>query len=222
MRQDAIAEASTYTYAPSTRGGIGKFYLGREIAQVMGHRGAGWLDRASRLQEERPDLLLAALPIQPGYTVADIGAGTGYFAFPLAEKVPDGRVLAVDIEPKMLAIIEKKKRLTTSGSNVEPVLGTITNPKLPNGAVDLILIVDAYHEFSHPAEMGTAMVHALKPGGRLVLVEYRAEDAAVPIKRLHKMSKAQATKEMAALGLTLEQARPELPWQHVLIFRKAK
>lgn len=210
---------SVYSYQTPSRDGIGKVYMGREISQVMGHRGAGWLERNSREREERTDLLIARLPVEPGDVVADIGAGTGYFSFPMALRVPDGKVIAVDIQPEMLAIVEKRK--TNAGTqNLETVLGSIDDPKLPRDAVDLIFIVDAYHEFSHPLEMGQAMVEALKPGGRLVLIEYRGEDRGVPIKPLHKMTEAQARKEMAALGLVWVETGDYLPQQHVLVFSK--
>ena len=204
--------------APS-RDGIGKLYMGREISHVMGHLGAGWLERSSRTREERTDLLIKRLPIDPDDVVADIGAGTGYFSFPVAERVPGGRVLAVDIQPEMLTIIERKAH-SLEIDNVEAVLGTATNPGLPTAGVDLAFIVDAYHEFSHPREMGRALFDALKPGGKLVLVEYRAEDPTVPIKRLHKMSEAQAIKEMRAIGLQWSATDDYLPQQHVMIFTK--
>lgn len=215
----ASHDDSPYTEGRASRDGIGKYYLGREISQVMGHLGAGWLERDGREREERTDLLIERLPIDADDVVADIGAGTGYFSFPIAERVPDGRVLAVDIQPEMLSIIERRRE-AAGVDNVKPVRGTITDPMLPEAAVDLILIVDAYHEFSHPYEMGKAMATALRPGGRLVLIEYRAEDPRVAIKRLHKMSEAQAVKEMQAIGLEHEQTLDFLPQQHFLVFRK--
>jgi ubiquinone/menaquinone biosynthesis C-methylase UbiE len=200
--------------------GIGKFYMGREIAQVMGHLAAEWLDRPEREREEQPTKLLEALKIQPGEVVADIGAGSGYFTFRLARQVgPKGKVLAVDIQPEMLALIRqrmKERRLT----NIDLVQGTETDPKLPASAVDLILMVDVYHEFSHPWEMTTAMVRALKPGGRLVFVEYRLEDPEVPIKLVHKMSEKQVLKEMAPHPLRWVGTVKTLPRQHVIIFKK--
>ena len=214
------AAQEVYTYGAASRDGIGKFYLGREISHVMGHLGAGWLERPTREQEERTDLLLAALELQPGETVADIGAGTGYFTFPMAGMVGEGgRVLAVDIQPEMLALI-KQRMETDNQQNIEPILATETDPRLPSGAVDLVLLVDAYHEFSWPREMGEAMAKALKPGGTLVLVEYRGEDPSVPIKRLHKMTQKQARKEMQAVGLEWESTGDFLPQQHFMIFRR--
>ncbi len=211
--------ASVYQQRAPTRDGTGKIYMGREISLVMGHQGAGWLERPAREREERTDLFIERLPVEPDVVVADIGAGTGYFSFPIAERVPDGRVLAVDIQPKMLAIIEQKRRGLGVG-NVEAVRGTAMNPGLPTGTVDLIFIVDAYHEFSHPREMGEAMFEALRPRGRLVLLEYRAEDPSVPIRPLHKMTEGQARTEMAAVGFQWARTEDYLPQQHVLVFEK--
>lgn len=202
--------------------GIGKFYLGREIAHVMGHQGAGWLERPERVREERTDQLLRALGLKPGMVVADIGAGSGYFSFPMAAMVgPRGRVLAVDIQPEMLALI--RRRMTARKvENVEPIRGTITDPKLPAAAVDLILLVDVYHEFSHPREMTEAMVRALRPGGRIVFVEYRLEDPRVPIKLVHKMSEKQVLREMAPHPLRHVRTLDILPWQHIIVFEKQR
>ena len=219
----ALAQDSWYETKRPSRDGIGKVYMGREISHVMGHLGAGWLERIERVQEERTDLLIENLELAADYVVADIGAGTGYFSFPLSARLPDGKVLAVDIQPEMLAIIESRKSSGlngASGDNIETILGAEANPNLPDNAVDLILMVDAYHEFSYPREMGEAMVSALKPGGRIALVEYRMEDPTVPIKRLHKMSERQAKKEMRALGLTFVENKDFLPQQHLLIFEK--
>ncbi|MEM8767665.1 MAG: class I SAM-dependent methyltransferase [Pseudomonadota bacterium] len=199
--------------------GIGKVYMGREISHVMGHLGAGWLERPEREREERTDKLVSRLPLQPDSVVADIGAGTGYFSFPVAERVPEGQVLAVDIQPQMLAFIEERRK-KEGVQNVKAILGTIKDPMLPANAVDLIFIVDAYHEFSHPREMGEAMVRSLVPGGKLVLIEYRAEDPSVAIKPLHKMTERQAKREMAAIGLKWVRTQDYLPQQHVLIFEK--
>ena len=212
-------ESNGYEYQTASRDGIGKVYEGREISHVMGHLGAGWLERPTRMREERTDLLIRRLPLAQDSIVADIGAGTGYFTFPVARRVPQGRVYAVDIQPEMLAIIEAQK--TELGvTNIEPVLGRIDHPGLDDSSVDLIFIVDAYHEFSHPREMGEALAGALKPGGRLVLIEYRAEDPSVPIKPLHKMSEVQARREMTAIGLEWEITHDFLPQQHFLVFRK--
>ena len=211
--------AESYEYGDASRDGIGKFYMGREISHVMGHLGAGWLERPGREQSERTDLLIEALPLSSDSVVADIGAGTGYFTFPVAERVPEGKVLAVDIQPEMLAIVARRMEEQGVG-NVEPVQGSESDPGLPEGSVDLVFIVDAYHEFSHPREMGEAIARALKPDGRFVLIEYRAEDPSVPIKPLHKMSEAQAIEEVEAVGLVWEETRDFLPQQHFLVFTK--
>ncbi len=207
-----------YTTGRASRDGIGKFYMGREISHVMGHLGAAWLERPQREREERTDLLVANLPLAPDSVVADIGAGTGYFSFAIARRVPDGKVLAVDIQQEMLDIIEARKA-DGAPANVETVLGTENDPRLAHASVDLVLIVDAYHEFSYPREMASAIRRALRPDGRLVLIEYRAEDASVPIKPLHKMSEAQAIAEMAAVGLEWVRTEDFLPQQHFLVFR---
>jgi SAM-dependent methyltransferase len=212
-------EGDQYEQVRPSRDGIGKVYMGREISHVMGHLGAAWLERPEREREERTDLLIENLPLEADAVVADIGAGTGYFTFPMASRVPAGKVLAVDIQQEMLEIIDQR-RMEGGIDNVDTILGTETDPRLPDSAVDLVLIVDAYHEFSYPREMGKAIATALKPGGRLVLIEYRGEDPRVPIKPLHKMTEAQAKKEMSGAGLEWERTGDFLPQQHFLVFRK--
>jgi SAM-dependent methyltransferase len=215
----AGATDDIYTYRPAARDGIGKVYQGREISFVMGHLGAGWLERPEREREERTDLLLTNLPLADDSVVADIGAGTGYFSLPIAARVPRGRVLAVDIQPEMLDIV--RSRAKAAGlANVEPVQATEADPRLPANTVDVVLMVDAYHEFSHPYEVMQGVVQGLKPGGRVVLIEYRTEDPAVPILTLHKMSETQARKEMKAVGLEWVETRDFLPQQHYMVFRK--
>ncbi len=205
---------------PHDPNGSGKFYQGREIAQVMGHEAAGWLDRPEREAEEAPSLLIKSLGLKPGMVIADIGAGSGYLTFPMAKLIgPRGKAYAVDIQPEMLTIIQKKAK-SLGAKNVITVLGDTADPKLPDNSCDLQLLVDVYHELDQPYEMGLAMKKALKPGGRLVLVEYRKEDPSVPIKEVHKMSELQVRKEMAAIGLKFEKNSKVLPWQHILIFRK--
>ncbi|MDJ0733450.1 MAG: class I SAM-dependent methyltransferase [Nostocaceae cyanobacterium] len=199
--------------------GIGKYYMGREIAQVMGHRGASWLERPSREVQEKPSLIINALNFKPDDVVADIGAGTGYISFMIAPQLPQGKVLAVDIQPEMLDIIEffkQEKNIT----NVEPILATSTNPNLPLATVDLALMVDAYHEFEYPREVMSEIVSALKPGGRVVLVEYRGENPFIMIKRLHKMTQRQVKKEMQGVGLVWKETKNLLPQQHLMIFEK--
>jgi len=215
----AATDSEPYSYGQASRDGIGKFYMGREISFVMGHLAAGWLERPSRIREERTDLLIDNLEIKPTDTVVDLGAGTGYFSFPMAEKTPQGIVLAVDIQPEMLGFIEKKAK-EINVNNVIPVLATETNPNLPASSVDMALFVDAYHEFSHPYEVMSEVVKSLKPGGRVILVEYRGEDPMVPIKPLHKMTEAQARKEMAAVGLRFVENKTFLPQQHFMVFEK--
>jgi ubiquinone/menaquinone biosynthesis C-methylase UbiE len=200
--------------------GIGKFYQGREIAQVMGHQGAEWLERPEREEEEQPDLLVRRLNLRPGMVAADIGAGTGYLSVRLAAKVgPTGRVLAEDIQPEMIELLTNK--MARAGiRNVFPVLGTESDPRLPAASVDLAIMVDVYHEFEFPREMMSALCAALKPGGRVAFVEYRGEDPAVPIKPLHKMTEAQVRKEMSDLPLQWVETIRALPRQHVIIFQK--
>ncbi len=202
------------------RDGIGKFYMGREIAHVMGHQAANWLERTNRNEEENTDLLVESLKFKPGENVADIGAGTGYFTRRIAKRiVPGGKVFAVEIQQEMLDLLTNK--MASEGiTNVVPVLGTVENPKLPAASIDTILLVDVYHEFDFPFEMVESMCRALKPGGRIVFVEYRAEDEKVPIKRVHKMSEAQVKKEMTPHPLTFAETIEVLPWQHIIIFRK--
>ena len=212
------AEGVYESKAPS-KDGTGKVYMGREISFVLGHRGIHWLERAERQMEERPDLLIELLDLAPDTAIADIGAGSGYFTFRLQSEVPQGKVVAVDIQPEMLAAIEAK-RARLGITNIETVLGTVSDPKLPVESVDAALLVDAYHEFSHPKEMMGGIVWALVPGGRVFLVEYRAEDPGVPMLRLHKMTEKQARLEMSAVGLQFVENLDGLPWQHLLVFEK--
>lgn len=201
--------------------GIGKFYFGREIAQVMGHQGAEWLERPERESEEKPSALIEALRLKQGQFVADIGAGSGYLTWRLARQVGSrGRVYAVDIQREMLDLLSRKMA-SLKITNVVSVLGTVTDAPLPPNSVDLAIMVDVYHEFSHPHEMIQSICRAMKPGGRVVFVEYRAEDPDVPIKSLHKMTSDQVRKEMTPHPLTWEATLEALPWQHVIIFVKS-
>jgi ubiquinone/menaquinone biosynthesis C-methylase UbiE len=214
------AEHPGYEFNPgASQGGIGKFYMGREISGVMGHQAAGWLERTERTHEEMPDEVVANMLLAPHHVVADIGAGTGYFSFRMAPLVPAGKVIATDIQPEMLAIIQQRKA-QTGIANVETVLGRIDDPGLQPETVDAALLVDAYHEFSHPFEMMQGIYDALRPGGRLFLIEYRAEDASVPIRPLHKMSVDQVVTEMTVFGFQLQQVLDFLPWQHMFVFLK--
>jgi len=197
-----------------------KFYLGREIAQTMHFAGAPWLVRESRERQEECSTLLSALHLKPGQTVADLGCGNGFYSLKIAQQLaPGGRVLAVDIQPEMLQLLNERARVLQIGG-VEPWLGTLIDPKLPEGEVDLVLCVDAYHEFSHPAQMLAAIRKSLSAKGRLVLVEFRAEDPKVPIKPLHKMSKAQVNKELKQNGFKLVEEFDKLPWQHVMFYER--
>lgn len=219
--QPAAPAPSRYeTRAEHDPNGIGKFYMGREIAHVMGHQAASWLERSQREQEERTTLLIDALKFRPGEIVADIGVGTGYHTRRIAPKIlPGGKVYGVDIQPEMLALLTN--RLVQAGiTNVVPVLGTVSDPGLPAGSMDTILLVDVYHEFDFPHEMTEAMCRALKPGGRIIFVEFRAEDEKVPIKRVHKMSEAQVRKEMSVQPLAWKETLTVLPWQHIIVFTR--
>ena len=214
-------EARYDTSGKATRDGIGKKYFGREIAQFMGHQGAGWLERPEREEEERTDLLLKELALRPGEHVADIGAGSGYFSWRMAKIVGEtGRVYATDIQQEMLDILMAQMRKRGAEKIVQPILGTVQDCGVPAASVDTVILVDVYHELDFPYEMARSMIAALKPGGRLVLVEYRGEDPRVPIKPLHKMTAAQVKKEMAVQPVTFERNIGTLPRQHILIFRK--
>ena len=216
----AARDIARYERGPASADGIGKRYMGREIAQVMGWQGASWLERSEREKEERTDLLLAELRLRPGMTVADVGAGTGYIARRMARAVgPTGRILAVDLQPEMLRLLAESARREDL-PQIVPVLGADDDTKLPASTVDLAVMVDVYHELEHPFEVLASVVRALKPGGRLVFVEYRAEDPAVPIKTLHKMSVAQIRREAAAHPLAFERLGSRLPWQHVVVFTR--
>src|SRR5262249_47024223 len=193
---------------------------GRRYAFVMGYQGADWLDRPERVQEELPDRALEALQIATGSTVADVGAGSGYMTVKMARRVgPTGKVYATDIQPEMLALL--RQRLARERvSNVEPVLGRADDPQLPSSTIDLILMVDVYHEFSEPQKMLRRMREALKPDGRLVLLEYRKEDPSIPIRVEHKMTVTEAKLEVEAEGFRLTKVDEMLPRQHILIFTK--
>jgi len=209
-----------YSYGPASADGIGKFYLGREISQVMGHPALGWLEREERESEEAPSRAIAAISVRATDVIADVGAGSGYYTFRLAPRVPQGRVIAIDIQQEMLDYLEAQAR-ERNITNVSSHLGKIDDVQLPANSLDTALMVDAYHEFSHPAEMLASLHRALKPDGRLILLEFRGEDPRVPIKPLHKMTEAQARKEFAAAGFALISNRRVLPWQHFMIFKKS-
>lgn len=216
------AEHPGYIEAPERRTtGIGKFYMGREISFVMGHQAAAWLNRPERIQEEMPDEVVANMNLDANHVVADIGAGSGYFSFRIAKLVPQGKVMSVDIQQEMLDIIAERK-VADSVSNIEGVLGQIDDPNLAPNSIDAAIMVDAYHEFSHPFEMINGLYTALKPGGRLFFLEYRGEDASVPIRPLHKMTEEQVVKEMGVFGLEWTDTLDFLPWQHMMVFTKVE
>jgi len=214
------ADAGHYARIRGTPDGIGKAYFGREIAHVMTYHGASWLERPERPAQEQTDRIVAALELLPGMAVADIGAGSGYYTWRVAERVGlTGTVYAVDVQPEMLKLLDAqmaRRRI----SNVKSVLGTATDPRLPDGSLDVAFMVDVYHEFEFPYEMLAAIVRSLKPGGRLVFVEYRSNDPNVQIKPLHTMSEAQVKKEAAAHPLEWVKSVTTLPLQNVIVFRR--
>ena len=218
----ASAQVERYVTAPASADGIGKRYMGREIAAVMGWQGAAWLEREEREREERTDLLLRALDLKPGMVVADIGAGTGYLSRRIAPAVaPSGKVLAVDVQPEMVGMLHALAR-QDGLTNIQPSLGAENDVKLASDSVDLAIMVDVYHELAFPYEVLGSIVRALRPGGRVVFVEYREEDPRVPIKPLHKMSEAQVRREAEVHPLVWERTVNGLPWQHMVVFRKSR
>lgn len=210
-----------YTIKKGDPNGINKWYMGRQIAHVMSHWGIDWLERPERQFEENSALLLKNLNLKPGMQIADIGAGSGYYSSLMAKRIGNGKVYAVDVEPQMILFLNERVK-EEKLSNVITVLGSETSVALPSSSMDLMLLVDVYHEFSFPYEMGLSMYNALKPNGRLVLVEFRSEDESVPIKTIHKMSEAQSVKELKAVGFRLEKNISNLPWQHCMVFVKEK
>ena len=218
IAQNSIVE-NKYIFKEGDFNGIGKWYMGREIAYVMGYQGIGWLERSEREKEENVSKLIKNMRIKSNDVIADIGAGSGYHTFRMASLAPNGLVYAVDIQTEMLMAIENKKTFSEI-SNVETILGTEKSVQLPKNSVDKILMVDVYHEFSFPVEMISSMKNALKSNGELFLIEYRAEDPLVPIKKIHKMSEKQAVKEMEAAGFKLRKNIENLPWQHCMVFVK--
>ena len=208
-----------YTFKKGDFNGIGKWYMGREIAYVMGFEGIDWLERSDREKEENVSNLIQNMDIKPNDTIADIGAGSGYHVFKMAPLAKKGLVYAVDIQPKMLMAIERTKE-STKIINIETILGGKKSVYLPKNSVDKILMVDVYHEFDFPVEMIASIKNALKPNGQLFLIEYRSEDSKVPIKKIHKMTEKQSVKEMEAAGFKLKGNIDNLPWQHCMVFVK--
>lgn len=203
---------------PSKDGGTGRVYMDREIAGVMGsEHGALWLDRPERDEEELPQRLLRALSLNASDVVADIGSGTGFFTFRMADLVPSGRVFAVEVQQALVDTIRVRSE-RMGRRNVTPVLGSESNPALPAARLDLALIVSSYHEFTYPREMLSALLAAIKPGGRLVVLEYRAEDATIGIPELHRMSQEQIILEGEAVGFVYRETIDVLPQQHIVVF----
>ncbi len=222
IQENQESESDYYKIKTASKDGIGKYYLGREISYVMGHPAAAWLERNEREEEEKPSLALkeikSVLALQEPM-IADIGAGSGYYSFLLASTFPQGRIYAVDIQPEMLALITEKQKKSKI-TNIETILGTEANPKLPEGKLDLVIMVDVYHELAYPYEMMLNIFKSLKKGGKIILLEFKAEDENVPIKTLHKMTEKQARKEMEFVGLKFIENKNLLPWQHFLVFEK--
>ena len=205
--------------APLDPAGIARRHMGRQIARIIGHESTAWLDRPAREREERPEVLLQELGLKPTDVVADIGAGSGYLTFRLAPLVPQGTVYAVEIQPlQMLAL--SRQVMDRRTTNVKPVRGTNQNPNLAPNSIDLVLLNDVYHEFAFPKEMLAEIKRALKPKGRVALVEYRAEDPGIPVKALHKMTLTQCRQELTDAGFAYRGARQTLPRQHLLFFEK--
>ena len=215
----AWSQAPEYVFKSGDYSGIGKWYMGREIAHVMGYQGMSWLERTEREKEEKTTTLLQNMNIQKTDHIADIGAGSGYHVFKMAKLAPEGTIYAVDIQKEMINAMKIKKE-AGKFSNVSLVQGSETSVNLSPNSLDKVLIVDVYHEMSYPVEMMQSIIKALKPTGEIYLIEYRGEDPTVPIKRLHKMTEAQAVKEMKAVGLKLKANPTNLPWQHCMIFVK--
>ena len=215
----SIIKDTIYTYGKGSADGIGKFYKGREISFVMGAMGSDWLERDTRNIEENTNAAIEAIDVAPNAVIADIGAGTGYYSFRLAKKVPKGKVYAIDIEDEMIDMLKEKKR-QLKDSVVEVVKSSIKSPNLPDNSVDLAVMVDVYHELEYPQEMLQALKKALKPTGKILLIEYRGEDPSIPIKPLHKTTVVQIGKEFQANGFTLVYKGEFLPIQHFLLFGK--
>lgn len=212
---------SAYTYRTPSRDGTGKFYMGREIAHVMGAAGSNWLDRASRPQEENTQLAIDKINVPANAVIADIGAGTGYYTFKLAPKVPQGKVYAVELQNELITELNaRKKRLNVA--NIEVIKGGITSPNLPENSVDLAVMVDVYHELEYPVEVLQSIKKALKKDGQILLIEYKGEDPAVAIKPLHKTTVAGLSRELGANGFKLAYEGKFMPIQHFLLFKKMK
>lgn len=219
QQQAKYKQDTVYTYKTPGEGGSGKVYFGREIAQVMSADGAAWLERSERQQEENVNKAISLLPLKVNSVVADIGAGTGYYTFKIAPDVSAGKVYAVEVQDEFINALQQRKQQLQL-NNIIITKGSFQSPNLPDTTIDLAIMVDVYHELSYPHEMLQSIYKSLKPGGKLLLLEYRAEDASIPIKRLHKLSIAQANKELAANGFRLYERNESLPIQHFLLYQK--
>jgi precorrin-6B methylase 2 len=220
ITEKAVSTDDTvYRYRSPSSGGTGKFYFGREIARIMDASGSDWLERPSRPNEENTELIVESMNLNPDMVVADIGAGTGYYTYRIAKRVPHGKVYAVEIQDEMIEMLNKKKN-EIAAKNVEVVRGDTMNVNLQRKTVDLAILVDVYHELSWPREIIQSIGRSLKPGGRILLIEYRGEDPTVRIKPLHKTTVAQLTREMLAGGFVLEERIDKFPIQHFLLFKK--
>lgn len=218
--QQAVRNDTIYEYKAPSDGGIGKFYMGREIAGIMDASGANWLERSGRPTEENSDRAVRSMQLNKKSVVADIGAGSGYYTFRIASRVPEGKVYAVEIQDRFIKMLNDKKR-ENGITNVEVVKGDTLTINLPLNSVDIAIMVDVYHELSWPKEIINSIKKCLKPDGKLMLMEYRGEDPKVRIRRLHKTTVEQLKKEMQSHGFELERRVDELPIQHFLVFRKA-
>lgn len=208
-----------YTFKDPSSGGTGKVYMGREIAQLMSFHGKDWLERPTRPKEENTALAISNLPVEKNSVVADIGAGSGYYTFRIAERVPEGKVYAVEIQDDAVHYL-RERSLTLGTGQVEAIKGGEKSPNLPGNALDLVVMVDVYHELLYPREMLLSIKSALKADGKLLLIEYRGEDPELRIKKLHKMTVAQITKELSANGFRLASNGQFMNIQHFLVFEK--
>ncbi|MEP7256885.1 MAG: class I SAM-dependent methyltransferase [Flavitalea sp.] len=215
----AVNNNNVYVYRSPSVDGTGKYYLGREIAKVMDASGADWLERPERQTEENAELAIDSMKLGPQAVVADIGAGTGYYTFRIASKVPKGKVYAVDVQEELIRYLEEKKS-KTGMQHVEVVMGDSISVNLPDNSLDLAIMVDVYHELAWPQEILQSIRKSLKPDGRILLIEYRGEDPSIPIKALHKTTVTQISSEMKANDFIIERQEEFLPIQHFLVFRK--
>ncbi len=210
-----------YTFSTTTADGTGKYFMGREIAQVMGPGGIDWLERPERLKEENTGLVIKKLNLKASSIVADIGAGSGYYSFRIAPEVPEGKIYAVEVQQEMIDFLEKKKR-ETGTKNLKVIRGSTININLPPGELDIAIMVDVYHELISPKEIVQSIARSLKPDGKIILIEYRGEDPQIPIKALHKTSIRQLTREFNKMGFTLFYSKDFLPMQHFIVFQKTR